>query len=151
MDSGHILDNVLSTIWSWDVNEPKDGNGRCAAMQVRNGRWQAMDCTYQYRVACRASADHTQWVLTDATYNYDRSLTACPDDYVFDVPRVPYENAILKKLIANITEQDHVWINLNLAYTSDVCWVVGFYGTCWWSDTVRFEREMAVFANSMCM
>jgi hypothetical protein len=134
VDSGHLADNVLSTIWSWDVNEPST-IGRCAAIQVKNGRWQVLDCAAQYRVACRAAADPTQWVLTDATYTYDRSLTACPDNYVFDVPRVPFQNKILKDLIYSIKDE-HVWINLNLAYTVDQCWVVGLYGTCWWSTAV---------------
>ncbi|KAI7900445.1 uncharacterized protein BX663DRAFT_544897 [Cokeromyces recurvatus] len=133
-NSSHLADNILSTIWSWDVNEPRDiPHLRCAAMSKENGRWKATNCVDQYRVACRKLRELDTWILTQHTYNYERSLTACPEDYVFDVPRIPRQNTILKRIIdySNITE-DRVWINLNLPYNIDNCWVVGRYGTCWW-------------------
>lgn len=120
------------------MNEPKSGEYlRCAAMKIKNGRWQAMDCSDNYRVACRLANDPSLWVLTKDGYNYERSLTACPENYVFDVPRLPIQNTILKRLIqSENVQEDHVWINLNLAYNMQQCWVVGRYGTCWWLTTV---------------
>ncbi|KAI9487529.1 MAG: hypothetical protein EXX96DRAFT_82787 [Benjaminiella poitrasii] len=135
-DSGHLEDNVLSTIWSWAVNEPSDNYDlRCAAISKETGRWAASDCTSQYRTACRHSHNLNIWILTDDVNNYEHSLTGCPDGYIFDVPRIPRQNTLLKRTIenSNVTE-DNVWINLNLAYNVDKCWVVGRYGTCWWSD-----------------
>ncbi|KAI8642642.1 hypothetical protein BD408DRAFT_402524 [Parasitella parasitica] len=138
VDSGHLADNVLSTIWSWDVNEPANNNElRCAAIKKSNGRWQANDCADQYRAACRKANNPSAWVLTKNTLSYDRSLSACPENYIFDVPRVPRQNTILRNLMVaeNITEEK-VWVNLNLAYNMNTCWVIGRYGSCWWaSDT----------------
>ncbi|KAL7327253.1 hypothetical protein PS15p_209471 [Mucor circinelloides] len=136
VDSGHLADNVLSTIWSWDVNEPANNEElRCAAIKKSNGRWEATDCANQYRAACRRADNPSAWLLTENTLNYDRSLSACPENYIFDVPRVSRQNTILRKLMAaeNITEEK-VWINLNLAYNLNACWVIGRYGACWWSS-----------------
>ncbi|KAF1799329.1 hypothetical protein V8B55DRAFT_1366514 [Mucor lusitanicus] len=136
VDSGHLADNVLSTIWSWDVNEPAGSEAlRCAAIKKSNGRWEANDCANQYRVACRKADNPSVWVLTRNTFTYDRALSACPENYIFDVPRVPRQNTILRNLMVaeNITEEK-VWINLNLAYNLNACWVIGRYGSCWWSS-----------------
>ncbi|CAO3651221.1 unnamed protein product [Mucor fragilis] len=136
VDSGHLADNVLSTIWSWDVNEPAGSELlRCAAIKKSNGRWEANDCADQYRTACRRANNPNVWVLTKNTLTYDRALSACPENYIFDVPRVPRQNTILRNLMVaeNITEEK-VWINLNLAYNLNACWVIGRYGSCWWSS-----------------
>lgn len=136
VDSGHLADNVLSTIWSWDVNEPNPGDGRrCAAMKGGNGRWVANDCAESLRVACRLAANPNQWVLTKTGYIYDRALSACPQNYIFDIPRIPRQNINLRQVIIaeNLTESK-IWLNLNLLYNDDSCWVVGRYGTCWWSS-----------------
>lgn len=138
MDSGHLADNVLSTIWSWDVDEPNPVNGyRCAAIQGINGRWIAYDCAESLRVACRLATNPNQWVLTKDSYIYDRALSACPQNYVFDIPRIPRQNIVLRQemILQNLTE-DKVWLNLNLLYTDDSCWVIGRYGACWWSADV---------------
>ncbi|KAI8082678.1 uncharacterized protein B0P05DRAFT_538014 [Gilbertella persicaria] len=135
-DRGHLADNILSTIWSWDINEPQaNKDKRCAAMLLHNGRWKATDCSEQYRVACRSLDDPDTWMITQDIYSYDRSMTSCPDNYTFDVPHIPRQNTILKRLLDQTDiEQDRVWINLNWAYNEDSCWVIGRYGTCWWAD-----------------
>lgn len=132
----------MSTIWSWDINEPNTAAtniaNRCAAIQQTNGRWIAYDCAQPLRTACRLATNPNQWIITNATYIYDRALTAaCPNGYVFDVPRVPKQNIKLRQAIvdANVTDK-LVWLNLNLMNTKENCWVVGQYGTCWWSQDV---------------
>lgn len=141
VDSGHLADNVLSTIWSWDISEPKDNEElRCAAIKKSNGRWEANDCVDEYRAACRRADNPSAWILTNDTLTYDRSLSSCPENYIFDAPRVPRQNTILANLMVaeNVTE-GKVWINLNLAYNVRTCWVIGRYGTCWWSGDVSFH------------
>ncbi|CAO3639601.1 unnamed protein product [Mucor hiemalis] len=136
VDSGHLADNVLSTIWSWDVNEPNSDDGRrCAAIKGDNGRWVAHDCAEPLRVACRLATNPNQWVLTKNSFIYDRALSACPQNYIFDIPRIPRQNINLRQvMIAQNLTESKVWINLNLLYNDDSCWVIGRYGTCWWSN-----------------
>lgn len=138
-------DHLLSTIWSWDINQPdsEGGTKRCAVIRREGGRWMTNDCAESLLVACRLVTDENQWVLTKSAYNYDRSLTACPSNYIFDIPRIPRQNLRLIQAIkdANIT-QDKVWLNLNLLYNEDDCWVIGRYGTCWWSINVRFMYKI---------
>ncbi|KAI8336032.1 hypothetical protein BD560DRAFT_451065 [Blakeslea trispora] len=136
-DSGHLADNILSTIWSWDINEPNTKNSnKCAAMMSSNGRWRASDCTDEYRVACRLQNNPDVWLITQRAYDYDRSITACPPDYTFDVPHIPRQNTLLKRLIdqQGDIQQDRIWINLNLVRGRQDCWVIGRYGSCWWAD-----------------
>lgn len=132
----------MSTIWSWDVNEPnaRNGDNRCAAIQQGNGRWVAYDCAESLHVACRLSTDPNQWIISSAPYNYDSSHSACPSDYIFDIPRIPRQNMNLRQAIkdANITD-DKIWLNLNLIYNQDSCWAVGRYGSCWWSKDVSYK------------
>ncbi len=138
-DSGHLADNVLSTIWSWDINEPNTNDGRrCAAIKSSNGRWIAYDCAETLRVACRLAVNPNEWVLTKNSFIYDRALSACPTNYVFDIPRIPRQNIHLRNAMRaqNLTTEDNVWLNLNLLYTDDSCWVIGRYGSCWWSPDV---------------
>ncbi|KAI8380622.1 hypothetical protein EDC96DRAFT_491610 [Choanephora cucurbitarum] len=137
VDSGHLADNILSSIWSWDVNEPNTAKvSKCAAMMLSNGRWRASDCAKEYRIACRLQDDPDAWLITQEAYNYDHSITACPADYTFDVPRIPRQNTLLKLLLDQQTDiqQDRIWINLNLAGSREPCWVIGRYGSCWWTD-----------------
>lgn len=132
--------DILSTVWSWEIGQPdsEDGTKRCASMNQTSGRWITSDCADTLRVACRLAIDADQWVLTDAAFNYDRSLTACPSNYIFDIPRRPRENMYLLQAMqrANLSDGEKVWLNLNLLYNEDHCWVVGRYGTCWWSINV---------------
>ncbi|KAI8393712.1 uncharacterized protein BYT42DRAFT_609483 [Radiomyces spectabilis] len=145
-DTGHFADNILSSIWSWEVGEPRtSGNLHCAMIQRWNGRWRAGDCTHLLRVACRHVNDANEWVLTPTFFSYDRALSACPEDYVFDTPRIAQQNRMLfnvlqKDLVhesvddeSESTDPTHhlFWINLNSA-TGDNCWVVGRNSTCWW-------------------
>ncbi|KAI8968994.1 hypothetical protein BDF20DRAFT_892713 [Mycotypha africana] len=149
-DTGHLSDNVLSTIWSWDINEPAvtpgQGNNmyhnnqkRCAAIVKSTGRWRSMDCNGYYRVACKRMDAPYDWLVTNDTVTYDYALSPdiCPQHYTFDVPRLPRDNTALRfalsKMENKLKEDDKVWINLNLVYTADdSCWVIGRYGNCWW-------------------
>ncbi|KAI7865981.1 uncharacterized protein EV154DRAFT_532881 [Mucor mucedo] len=132
-DPGHLSDNILSTLWSWDINEPNTQNGahRCAAME-KNGRWYATDCAQSLAVACY-SPSQNHWLVLNVTSNYDRSLSECPETYFFDVPRVPRQNLQLQTAMQGANVTGKVWLNLNMVYNQDMCWAVGRYGTCWWS------------------
>lgn len=101
-----------------------------------NGRWVASDCGESLKTACY-SEERNDWFIVNETTNYDRSMTQCPENYVFDVPRVARQNWELYKVMqgANITGK--IWLNLNLVYNQDMCWAIGRYGTCWWSKDVR--------------
>lgn len=115
-----------------------NGLYRCAAMVVDNGgRWRANDCAEALHVACRTEED--TWIVTNETYNYDRSLSACPSNTVFEVPRIPRQNLQLREAMRQANKTTGVWLNLNLAYNQDGCWAVG-YGTCWWTDEVSCEK-----------
>ncbi|KAI9277154.1 hypothetical protein BDA99DRAFT_495024 [Phascolomyces articulosus] len=144
-DTTHLADNILGTIWSWDIGEPKiSSNPHCAMIQRWNGRWRAGDCTELLRVACRHKDDPNKWLLTQTYVSYDRAFSACPDDYVFDCPRIPQQNRMLLNSLAQDFEQNgakdedtrnilhHLfWINLNSGNNGS-CWVVGLFSTCWW-------------------
>ncbi|KAG2234322.1 hypothetical protein INT48_000772, partial [Thamnidium elegans] len=95
--------DILSTIWSWEIDQPdsEDGAKRCASINQSTGRWITSDCADTLRVACRLATDVDQWVLTDTAYNYDRSLTACPSNYIFDIPRQPRQNLYLLQAMQN--------------------------------------------------
>ncbi|ORY93732.1 hypothetical protein BCR43DRAFT_526188 [Syncephalastrum racemosum] len=153
-DTAHWADNVLGSIWTWDVSEPKMGtNPRCAMMQEWNGRWRAGDCTTLLRVACRHVNDTSKWVLTGTYVSYERAFAACPDQYVFDTPRIAIENQQLYQVIQqdraiDLTDTDRdellhrlFWINLNSG-TDGSCWVVGLNESCWWLNNVgqRYQR-----------
>ena len=122
------------------MNEPNSIDGkRCAAIKNANGRWIAHDCALSLRGACRLASDPDEWILTKNTVIYDRALSACPQNYVFDIPRIPRQNIKLWQAMManNLTADDQVWINLNLMYHDDLCWVIGRYGTCWWASDVK--------------
>lgn len=104
-------------------------------MLTKSGRWQANDCADEYRVACRSTLDPNVWLITKNTHPYERSLSACPNNFIFDVPRVPHQNYMLnsKIMAENITEEK-IWINLNMV--NNACWVTGRYGFCWWANGV---------------
>jgi hypothetical protein len=108
-------------------------------MMTKNGRWQANDCANEYRTACRSALDPNVWIITKNAHTYDRSLSACPNNFIFDVPRVPRQNSLLfdEILAANVTEEK-IWINLNLVNNANACWAIDRYGTCWWADEVSF-------------
>lgn len=159
-DTRHLADNILGTIWSWDVNQPEVKNTpQCAMMQQWNGRWRTGDCTKLLRVACRRYNDPNKWMLTSTFVSYDRAFAVCPENYVFDCPRTSQQNYMLfrvtqQDLLQNGPETDgfddplhHLfWINLNSASDSN-CWVVGLYASCWWlneashSHTLSFPRS----------
>ncbi|ORY88540.1 hypothetical protein BCR43DRAFT_567277 [Syncephalastrum racemosum] len=112
-DTAHWADNVLGSIWTWDVSEPKMGtNPRCAMMQEWNGRWRAGDCTTLLRVACRHVNDTSK----------DRAIDLTDTD----------RDELLHRLF---------WINLNSG-TDGSCWVVGLNESCWWLNNVgqRYQR-----------
>ncbi|KAI8884837.1 hypothetical protein K501DRAFT_332391 [Backusella circina FSU 941] len=136
VDSGHLADNILSTIWSWDINEPKHASEAmdlfCAAMQRTNGRWRSYSCETPLRVACRFIDDPYKWIITEESYNYDGAAGACPEDYVFDVPRIALQNTLLYNTFLMDNEDTLIWINLNLGFPAQDCWVIGEYGSCWW-------------------
>ncbi|KAI9319766.1 hypothetical protein BX666DRAFT_2110418, partial [Dichotomocladium elegans] len=124
-DPQQLADNILGTIWSWDVNEPRSiVDPHCAMIQRWNGRWRSGDCTLLLRVACRHQDD--------------------PNEYTFDCPRIATQNQRLYEALQNdLAEQGKndpgndeelhnlFWINLNTG-SSGYCWVVGLYSTCWW-------------------
>lgn len=151
----HLQDNVLGTIWSWDVGQPMaSSNPHCTMIQRWNGRWRSGLCTELLRVACRHKEDPNKWMLTATYVSYDRAFSACPDNYVFDVPRVAVQNKQLfhvlqADLLQNGPHDEGInnplhhlfWINLNTG-SNGACWVVGLYSTCWW-----LREEGAAFAN----
>ncbi|KAI9485094.1 hypothetical protein BDB00DRAFT_851441 [Zychaea mexicana] len=155
-DTTHLADNILGTIWSWDVGEPKiNNNPHCAMIQRSNGRWKAGDCTELLRVACRQQNDPNKWMLTSTYVSYDRAFSACPDDYVFDCPRIPQQNRMLYDVLTQDLMQNgpqdsdikdpthHVfWINLNSG-NSGSCWVVGLFSKCWWlNDNASYFQRL---------
>lgn len=88
-------------------------------------------------------------MLTATYVSYDRAFSACPDNYVFDVPRVAVQNKQLfhvlqADLLQNGPHDEGInnplhhlfWINLNTG-NNGACWVVGLYSTCWWLREVR--------------
>jgi hypothetical protein len=109
-------------------------------MLTINGRWQATDCANEYRVACRSAFDPNVWIITKNAYTYDRSLSACPNNFIFDVPRVPRQNNMLKnEIVAEDVTEKKIWINLNLVdYKSNACWAIDRYGACWWANGVSY-------------
>ncbi|KAI8145235.1 hypothetical protein BJV82DRAFT_605451 [Fennellomyces sp. T-0311] len=145
-DTNHLADNVLGTIWTWDLGEPRTlSNPHCAMIQRWNGRWRAGLCTELLRVACRHEKDPNKWILTSTYVSYDRAFSACPNEYVFDCPRVAQQNRVLHQvleadLVTNGVKDGGVdellhhlfWINLNSGNSGN-CWVVGF-SRCWWMD-----------------
>ncbi|KAG2224064.1 hypothetical protein INT45_004945 [Circinella minor] len=144
-DTAHLSDNILGTIWSWDIGEPKiSSNPHCAMVQRWNGRWRAGDCTELLRVSCRHKNNPNKWILTQTYVSYDRAFSACPDDYVFDCPRIAQQNRMLFQelqidLSQNAPQGDEMndlfhhlfWINLNSGNNGS-CWVVGLFSNCWW-------------------
>ncbi|KAI8994678.1 hypothetical protein BDB01DRAFT_773666 [Pilobolus umbonatus] len=137
-DSTSLNTNIASTLWSWDIDEPDsyDSSMRCTVMQTSTGRWKVNDCSESLPIACRRVTNPNEWIITTESYNYDE-LTAhiCPDDYIPDVPRVSSQNTLLHEyMIAHNIASTHekVWLNLNMAFHGESCWVVGAYATCWW-------------------
>lgn len=87
-------------------------------------------------------------MLTGTYVSYERAFAACPDQYVFDTPRIAIENQRLYQIIQqdralDPTDTDRnellhrlFWINLNSG-TDGSCWVVGLNASCWWLSDVK--------------
>jgi hypothetical protein len=78
-------------------------------------------------------------VISEGTSNYDGASDACPENYTFDAPRIALQNTILYDalLAENNNEDKLIWIDLNLGFPAQDCWVIGKYGSCWWLNQVK--------------
>ncbi|OZJ02193.1 hypothetical protein BZG36_04759 [Bifiguratus adelaidae] len=133
-----LPDNILGTIWSWDVGEPSNAQNKtsgqasnCAIMQGRNGRWKAVDCSTLYAVACWSQ---NKWTISNPAVSFSRAGYACDSSSTFSAPTNAVENrqlfAALQAVASNSSSSMDVWINLNSGDNS-ACWVQTGQ-TCWW-------------------
>lgn len=143
---------VMSTIWSWDTNEPRNHTSndedsdsstanRCAVLNATSARWQTEDCSATHHAACRVSHQPYEYRISDASISYTRGEDACNGDTSFAVPRTGLENTYLLSTFASFrssTASDNddasppdelLWLDFN-DLDSASCWVIGQNSTC---------------------
>lgn len=113
---------VMSTIWSWAENEPRNiplndnndnGNNdndnndqnqndpanipnRCAVLNATSSHWQAHDCSASHHAACRISdAGPYSFRISDSSAAYAKAEAACRNGISFAAARTALENSYL--------------------------------------------------------
>ncbi|WP_299002257.1 phosphatidylinositol-specific phospholipase C domain-containing protein [uncultured Shewanella sp.] len=100
LDDMVTTDNrLVSSIWSWDTNEPNNaGDSQHCALQWANGRWDDQFCGNDYAYACY-NEQNKQWQVTDNTGTWNEGEQACQtlgSNFHFDVPTNSFDNEKLK-------------------------------------------------------
>lgn len=163
-DPGSYQAVAYSSIWSWAPGEPRnistsEANGnklRCAALDTSSpGRWHVSDCTQHLYAACRVGNAPYEWRISSGRSTYSSSVSACPDNSSFSVPRTGLENsyllsAVQQQLSGHRSDIDSdndgapvVWVNFN---SIDVqgCWVSGVNASCPYVTSAEEDRRRTV-------
>jgi hypothetical protein len=128
----------MSTMWSWDIGEPRNASDspelenastfRCAVMDSNSqGHWRAGNCSDNHRAACRIDNQPYSWILSPNATSFSDSTDGCPEDSSFDVPRTGLENTYLYHSAMSAVGEasdELVWLNFN-SIEVQYCWVYG--------------------------
>ncbi|KAK9451030.1 uncharacterized protein V1518DRAFT_412356 [Limtongia smithiae] len=141
----YLKSNLLSAIWSWELNEPVVATTTSSSAEVvttsascailTGAGWAAENCYAKHRVACRVSKAAYSWAIPskEANYYYDEMCSG--SNQLFSLPRTPLQNTYLQQLRLSTVGDEAIWIDLNSIATPN-CWVTGGpSATCTYYDS----------------
>jgi len=139
---------ILSTIWAWAPNEPRNVTSseanperlRCAVQDLSlDGRWRLADCADTRHAACRSSTNPLEWRFSLTRGSYTSREETCPSGTEFAAPRTALENRYLASAFAQFRSAQSAnsgtasdpgpWVDFNSLNTKN-CWVQGATSTC---------------------
>ncbi|XP_031573619.1 uncharacterized protein LOC116307491 [Actinia tenebrosa] len=107
-----INPDLLNTaVFTWARNEPREklSQQSCVVLCAEDGRWHLQQCATKNPYACVSTTNdsiETKWVISSTKGPYYEP--ACPEGFVFSVPRNAVEHY---KLLKEMNRQD-IWLNL---------------------------------------
>ncbi|PNS21054.1 hypothetical protein CAC42_3391 [Sphaceloma murrayae] len=98
---------VLSSLWSWQPDQPRSSNStitRCTVLNLLapQARWEVAPCTTRLRGACRIANQPYEWTLSQQEGPYESIQRVCPPNSSFAAPRTALENRYLAEAAARI-------------------------------------------------
>jgi hypothetical protein len=152
--SADMKSYVLSTIWSWAANEPRDFDAlpspnnddddqrntapvaRCAVLNATSSHWQSRDCGASHHAACRTDDPSSPYSfhISDSSAPYAKSSAACRNGISFATARTALENTFLTHAWRSYRAEHSIgdellWLDFNDLDIAG-CWVIGQNSTC---------------------